>query len=491
MAKNIEALREKYKNMSEPLKASVWYMICNILNKGVALLSTPIFTRILTEDEYGTFSIYKSWSSILIIFTSLNIFLGGYTKGLLLFKDDKKAYTSVSLAQTTVLTGIFGIIYLINVDFWTSIFELPPVLIAAMFLELMLMPAFEFWAAKERFDYKYQKFVAISLLMTVLSLVGGVIAVINSSEKVEARVFSDVLAHAIFAITLFVIIFIQGKQIFARKYWVYNLKFNIPLLPHYLSNYVLNQSDRLMIGKMIGNDKAAYYSVAYTVSMIMLLVTSAINNSLTPYLYKNFDNIEHSKRNYVEECKKIKNFTTPIFLFVASISLITMAFAPEVIFIFAGKKYAEAIYVIPPIAASVFFIYLYSMFSTIEYYFQKTVKIAIATTISASINLILNYIFIYKFGYYAAGYTTLICYICLSIMHYCFYKTLVREKFNSHEIYDVRSIVVTSIVLLLLMVLITFTYNSFVIRYGIIVMILIGVIIKRNSIKELIQSFKK
>ena len=85
----------------------------------------------------------------------------------------------------------------------------------------------------------------------------------------------------------------------------------------------------------------------------------------------------------------------------------TMAFAPEVILIFAGKKYMDAIYVIPPIACSVYFIFVYSLYSTIEYYYQKTKSIALATTISAILNLLLNTVCIEKFGYYAAGYTTL------------------------------------------------------------------------------------
>lgn len=46
---------------------------------------------------------------------------------------------------------------------------------------------------------------------------------------------------------------------------------------------------------MIGTDKAAYYSVAYTISTMMLLVTSAINNSLTPFIYKKIDDNEHNK----------------------------------------------------------------------------------------------------------------------------------------------------------------------------------------------------
>ena len=154
----------KYSNLSKPVKAAFWYTICNFINKGIALLATPIFTRILTEEQYGTFSIFQSWFNILIIFTSLNIFLSGYIKGLLLYKDDKDGFTSSQLSLTTLITLIFFGVYLINVDFWTKVFDLSPILIVAMFLELLVMPAFEFWTAKERFDYNYKKIIIISIL---------------------------------------------------------------------------------------------------------------------------------------------------------------------------------------------------------------------------------------------------------------------------------------------------------------------------------------
>ena len=177
MRKWVNGLLSKRRVLSEPVKASVWYMICNVLNKGIALLSTPIFTRLLTEEQYGKFAIFQSWYSIILIFTSLNIFMGGYTKGLLLYRDDKERLTSSLLSLTTLITCCFGIVYLINIDFWTDVFELSPMLMSAMFLELIVMPAVEFWAAKEKFDFKYKKYVLISLLATAFSLCGGILAV--------------------------------------------------------------------------------------------------------------------------------------------------------------------------------------------------------------------------------------------------------------------------------------------------------------------------
>ncbi len=473
----------KYRSLSKPVKAALWYTVCNFINKGIALLTTPIFTRILTEEQYGTFSIFQSWFNILIIFTSLNIFLSGYTKGLLLYKDDKDGFTSSQLSLTTVITLIFFVVYIINIDFWTKVFDLSPILVLAMFVELLVMPAFEFWAAKERFDYNYKKIIIITIGMNIFCLGLSIFTILNTDYKVEARVFSDVFGKLLFAGALFIIILFRGKKIYNKEYWKYALKFNIPLIPHYLSNYILNQSDRLMIGKMVGNVQAAYYSVSNTISNVIMLLVVAINNSLTPYIYKTIND------NHPE---KIKNKINPIVILIAVLSIITMAFAPEVISIFAGKEYMDAIYVIPPITASVYFIFVYYMFSTIEYYYEKTGFIAVATTISAILNLILNYFGIKLFGYYAAGYTTLICYICLAVCHYVFYKRIVKDKMPQlKEVYDIKLITIISFLVLVMMVLMTMIYNVLSIRYSIILFIILFVFIKRKYIINIIKTFKK
>lgn len=457
-------LLKKYNELSEPVKASFWYTICNVINKGIALLSTPIFTRVMTESQYGTFAIFQSWYSIIIIFTSLNIFMSSYQKGLLLYKNDKASFTSTQLGLTTTITLFFILIYMFNPQLWSSIFELQPVLMFAMGLELLFMPALEFWSTKQRFDFKYKKYVAVSILMTIISLGGGVIAVLSTSYKVEARVYTDVLSKVLFSAFFFCLIFKRGKKFYSLEYWKYALAFNLTLIPHYLSNYVLSQSDRIMIGKMIGTDKAAFYSVAYTISMMMILIVNAINGSLTPYIYKKINEYEQnvtSKHHIEIEVKKTAN---SIIFLVAILCLVSMLFAPEVIKIFAGTNYYEAVYVVPPVALSVFFIFIYSLFSNVEYYFQETKLISLATFICAILNLVLNFIFIRIFGYYAAGYTTLFSYICLAILHYTFYKKILKIK-NIGNIYQVKLIFLVSLILLILLVLVVISYKYITMRY--------------------------
>ena len=55
---------------------------------------------------------------------------------------------------------------------------------------------------------------------------------------------------------------------------------------YYISQLILNQSDRILINYFEGSGKAAVYSVAYSAATLMLLVLSAINGSFNPWMYK-------------------------------------------------------------------------------------------------------------------------------------------------------------------------------------------------------------
>ena len=127
---------------------------------------------------------------------------------------------------------------------------------------------------------------------------------------------------------------------------------------------------------------------------------------------------------------------------------------------------------------SVFFIFLYSLFSTIEYYYQKTGFIAIATCVCAVLNLVLNYFGIKMYGYYAAGYTTLICYVCLAFFHYIFYKKALKEVGNEENMYDVKLCVVLSVTVLAVMLIMALTYQYSWVRYGFFVLLFSAIRLK-------------
>lgn len=176
---------------------------------------------------------------------------------------------------------------------------------------------------------------------------------------------------------------------------------------------------------------------------------------------------------------------------IGTLSVIAMAFGPEIIKIFASKEYYDAIWVIPPVAASVYFIFLYSLFANIEFYFEKTKFVMIASCGGAIANIILNYIFIPIFGYYAAGYTTLVCYIMFSFAHYYFYLRVLKEHKEIGKIYNNKFIFGFSILILAFMFIMPMLYNDYNIRYCLILAMIIIVLMKRKYIFLAFKGIKK
>ena len=60
---------------------------------------------------------------------------------------------------------------------------------------------------------------------------------------------------------------IKGKKFYSAKFWKHALMFNLPLIPHYLSQTILNSADRIMISSLVGASEAGIYSLAYSISV--------------------------------------------------------------------------------------------------------------------------------------------------------------------------------------------------------------------------------
>ena len=83
-----------------------------------------------------------------------------------------------------------------------------------------------------------------------------------------------------------------------------------------------------------------------------------------------------------------------------------------------------------------------------EFYFEKTRFAVIVSIVAALLNVALNMLFIPIFGYRAAGYTTLSCYMLLGIAHYAYSQGLSRKligarPFNTQVVWGIAMAFVT------------------------------------------------
>ena len=470
----VKAFILKYRSFSAPVKASFWALICSVFQSGISLVTTPVFTRVLSQAEYGIYSQYSSWLGILSIVITLNLSYETYMKGLADHQEDEGPFTSSMLGLNLAIYCGFLVLFLLSPSFWAEVFHLTPLLTGLMFVHLLVSIPFDYWISREQFHYRYQFSAPVSVLVTILSYSFSIYAVTHFANRLNARIEADLLVRCLIGIPLFLVLIKESRRLFDREIWKTSLLFALPLVPHYLSNIVLTQSDRIMIGRMAGDAESGIYSIAYMIASMVLMIVNAVNSSFVPYT---FQRLKDENYESVNKASKL------LYLGIALLCVGAMGLAPEVILIVGGAKYADATVIVPSVSASVFFIFVYTLFSNVEYHYKKTKWIGAATLAAACLNVLLNWVLIPIFGYTVAGTTTLVSYLFLAVFHYISYRIIQKEE-QFPAVYDIGFLVKLSLVLLMAAMVIHFLYQYVIIR-------LILVVISVGLSGYLILQFRK
>ena len=110
--------------------------------------------------------------------------------------------------------------------------------------------------------------------------------------------------------------------------------------------------------------------------------------------------------------------------------------------------------------------------------------------IGAALNVFLNAVFIPRFGFIAAAYTTLICYLVFMVLHYVFSRKVLKEQQIQDPVYDNKTVFLLSGVITAvgLGCMATFPYTA--LRVALIAVLLAVGLFKRETIKQLIASIR-
>ena len=474
-------LLEKYNTMPYAVKAGFWFTVSSFLQKTISFVTMPIFTRLLNTEEYGAVTIFNSWESIFLLFVTLNVFYGAFNTAMADFEDERDQYSS-SLVGFILLTSIIGFfIYNVLQVPINKLTGMSYFLTCIMFCQIFFQGIVSIWFARLKFSYNYIPVTVATVVLFGLSPIFSIIGIeLFPDYKVEAKLIGNLIAYIIVGTYSFFSLYNKGRSLIASKYWKYAITFSAPLIVHYLASMVLGQADRIMISKYISDSAAAIYAVAYSVSMILTILTTSVNQAVVPWLF------ESIKSNVLFKTKK----AIYILLLMTVLALFfVMLFGPEVIKIVATPDYYDACWIIPSLMASLFFTFVYQLFANIEFYFKKNIYIISASIIAAIINIVLNSIFIPIYGYRAAAYTTLVCYMLFGLFHYiCARKVAIRQGLEWP--FSISVIIGFSLLLLLLTGIVLIVYNNSIMRYCVILFTAIMIIINYRRILGLIKQIK-
>ena len=469
---------------SKVVKSSIWYTIANVSIRAVAIITTPIYTGMLTTADYGRANTFNSWIDVFNVFACLCV-VYSIGRAKLDFPDRFDEYMS----SLQGLSSSFGFILLVlafifreSLSGWIH-YEVP--LAVGLFAYLCIAPSVEYMMQKCRYEYRYKE----NILISVITCVGQValsilLMLLFNDRRYIGKILGVMLPTAIMGIVFYIRFIVKGKVFYNREYWTYALKIGLPMIPHALALILLAQMDRIMIKGICGDGDAGLYIFGYSFATLLMIFTNAIGQAYLPWFNETlFDG----------ERDRIRQIQKKLVLLGCFLSFGFIAVSPEALMILSisNNSYWIAKYVVPPIVLGTLAQYFYTNYVNVEIFCKKTSIIAMGSCLAALINYILNYAFIPRFGYIAAAYTTFASYIVLMLMHYIMVRFVLKEQVYD-DLYMFAAMIVMTLIGILYLLLYGDGIGMIMLRYAVTILtVVIFAIAKRRDIITLINYVKK
>lgn len=387
-------------------KAGLLYLAAALFDRGIAFLTIPIFTRLLSPADYGVVNTYNSWVNILTVFLSMALYMA-----------IRLSYVDFPNKRHEFLSSIVTFILLLSSIITAFTICLRPFINIKIYY-LILWCLFQSFSTSILLCYTHFLMMDLRFIKRTFFLVGpNVLAVILSicsilyivkEDLYNGRIITTALVFGMFSILILFKIYSQAPPSLNLTFLGYGLKISAPLVFHGIALSMLSQFDRTMITCLASIEQTGVYSLVYNFSMIATVLTRGLDGLWIPWLIKN---LNQKKFNQINICAK--DYNTFMFVAIGGVILI----GPELLKLISHEKYWDGIRILPPLMLSNYIIFAYTLYVNVEHFYKKTVNIAIFTVIAAIMNVILNYVFIPRYGYVAAAGTTLASYMCCFLLH--------------------------------------------------------------------------
>lgn len=458
------------------IKSGFVYTIGNLLIQGLNFITLPIYTRAISQEVFGKYSLYMSWVGILGLFLGLQT-SGSFTSAKIKFEEEYETYVAHSLSVSNLFfisclafVALFRVILANWLDFSESVLFL--LISQSYFTYLTGLLGIYF--------ITYQK-ATLNLILSGLTAVTTVALslwlLFQWDNDFMARVVGGFLPSAVAAVVVLGYIYSKGKSFIQKKYLRFTLSVSIPIIFHMLGHQILNQMDRIMIGKLMTAKDVALYSFGYNLGLIISLVLMNLNTAWTPWFFDQRKSHNSSLPIYIRRYLAIAMFLTFGYLTIY----------PELALLMGGEKYAESVGFIPIIIVSYFVSFLYTFPVNIQFYHANTKMIPIGTLSAGGINIVLNLILIPVVGIYGAAFATVVSYIALLVFHHLISKRKYAYTDVAAKTYVILSSLVTGYA-----VLMSLTVHSLILRWSLGLIIIVAYAFYfRTDLKLLLNSMKK
>ncbi|MES2376886.1 MAG: oligosaccharide flippase family protein [Bacteroidota bacterium] len=380
------------------------YTITAIVSAGLSIFILPILTKYLSPKDYGITALFSTYVMI------ASPFMGFSSSGLFwikFFKQEDKDKLNKYFSTYYWFVSFCAICLIFLLLIFSPIFKSYS-FFNILFIALVPITSFFSVIGDETRNYFVNNkrpvtYFVYSISVVLFELALSYIFVVYVFRSWEGRILAWV--------TSLFIQFIFTTFLFApqKKYLKFEIKipylkeliiFGYPLIFHQLGKFVINQSDRLFITKMVSIDAAGIYSVGYQVGSMLLLPIGAFVNFYAPFVYERLANINEEKK--IEIVRLSYYFVAIILICFVGI----IAISPLFFKLLIDPKFNGGMQYVFWVALAYVFWGGYMLFATTIFFKQRTKILGWLSVVNVLLNMTLNYFFINKFGPVGAAYAT-------------------------------------------------------------------------------------
>ena len=410
----MENIKEQ-KLLKVPAKASAWYIASGGISRAIGALSTPIFTRLLTPEEYGLYPLYNTWIGVLSVLITLELTGSAIYRGFQKYSDKKNDFTSATLGLLSAVFITFCALYFAFFIFLKDLTGLNLRISILMLAQIYATSVISLYLAKARFEYKYRAVALLNLISSVTIPFSAIVLILLTNLRAEARIYASSLVMLLVATPIAMIIIRGSERFYSKEIWKYLLTRSIPMLPHYFATALILKITEISISRNYGTEALGKYSIAISVGMVLTIVTTGILSALSPWIIRKIRD---------GEIAKIQDFLLALTRALALMSLLVLAIAPELLAFLAADRFRSALPAIYPLEIAVIFSFLSGAIMSGCSYYERGSIAALPSILAAGASIILSLLLLPKVDYRFAGVITLFSYVIMALIASIVFKHL-------------------------------------------------------------------
>ena len=448
--------------------------IGKICTQLITFFLLPVYTAVLSNEEYGVVDLLNTLTSLLLPIVTLQIEQGIFRYLIDCRENNEK---QIKLITTIIRFMIIQSIACIVIFLCVSPFihnEYKYFLIANLLMGIFSSLLLQICRGLgDNATYAIGSFIT-----GAFTVVLNVIFIVAFRWGAYGMLGATAISNFICAVYIFlkrkIYKYIKPKQ-FDKKILKEIIKYSVPLIPNMISWWIVSASDRTIISAVIGIAQNGIYSAANKFSGVFTTLYSVFNLTWTESASININSEDRD-----EFFSKILDF---VIRFFGCLCLGTIAVMPFAFNILINEKFAEAYYQIPILILGSVFNILVSFVGSIYVAKKLTKEIAKTSVIAAIINIFVNIVLIKSIGLYAASISTVIAYALMFIYRWIDVKKYV--KFNVNKILMFALTIMYGITI--------FTYylkNTMISVVVLVIVVVFAIITNLNSVSYLKQIVK-